>query len=141
MLASNAMQDLMTSAMSSMPRLDSHSCSKAKLGCMYACMFRSERNLGLASKAEKGWITARYSCTPWRASESAERQSWAGSAICTGACFGCNHKTGLNPSSAKHWTCPRASVVLGAAWVHLRCNQARGCAMRTQLHARCNAGS
>ena len=40
------------SAMSSMPRLDSHSCNKAKLGCMCACMLRSERNLGLASKAE-----------------------------------------------------------------------------------------
>ena len=60
MLSSNAMQDLLASAMSSMPRLDSHSRSKARLGCMYACMLRLEGNLGLASKAEKGWITARY---------------------------------------------------------------------------------
>ena len=60
MLSSNAMQDRMTKAMSSMPRRDSHSCNKSKLGCMYACMLCSERNLGLASKAEKGWIIARY---------------------------------------------------------------------------------
>ena len=44
---------------------------------------------------------------------------------------------GLNPLSAKHWTCSKASVVLGAAWVHPRCNQARGCALRTQLHVLC----